>query len=365
MKKTHKTTEKSRWVKTSTIGLVLVILLPLFLSYSNFYPPFIAKKYIYFLDSLVADIPFLPKTPKQIITKTLIQNRTLTNYAQTTTVLLESAESNKFKIVDLTIDNKIENSTSSQTKSQVDIHGKVNFFPNPEIDVKTIKDRDNFYLQVTKFPELTELNLGLLSKEWLKINLSEFQKGLGVKVRTDQQIIEDIQNQFGQIQSDLIDKSIFSKVTSSKIITEKNNQFYEIKINLEKTNLQKLPLIGDNAKFQKPVLRLLINTRTYFLTKLKLEGEINSNSGKVSTSKDSLNLKLESSLSNIGVNQNIETPKSYLKVKSPLDFALEINKVDKDINSFLNASKQAKDLGENLLTLERLLTVLILLPKSF
>lgn len=353
------------YIPKITIFLVLIIfIIPVILSYSNYYPPFFDKKYIYILDSIVVDIPFLPKTPKQVITKSFFRNRNLSSYMMSTNIKLEIDIKKKFRLVDLTLNNRIEKATSQTAKSKIVLNGEINFFRDPKIAFSTIKDRNNLYLKVDHFPRLIEFNLARLPKEWYKIDLNEFQKSLGVKVRNDQQIVDDVRSEFGKLQNDLVEKSIFSKVKSFKVINLKKEKFYQIKINLEDTNLQKLSFFGENLKFDKPDLVLLISSKTYYLTGFEIKGKINSSVRDKSPSEDGLKVIISSKLSQIGEKQNIEIPKKATDIKNSIDFALKLDQSSNNANNFINATKNSKDLGDNLLTLERLLSVITLLPKA-
>lgn len=364
MQKKHPQFSRDYISRIAIILVLLVFFIPLILSYSNYYPPFLEKKYIYLLDSIVADIPLLPKTPKQVITKALFRNRNLTSYTMTTNIKLETDKQDKFKLIDLTLDSKIENALAPTFKSKIMIHGEVNFFQNPKIAVTTVKDKSNYYLKVDQFPTLAEFNLAMLPEGWTKFDLSEFQKSLGVRVRNDQQIIDDVRAEFTKIQDSLVEKSIFSKVVSFKKTLLRGETFYVAKINLEATVLQKLPLLGENLKLEKPILTLLINSKSLYLTEANLEGKINGNMKDTASKESGLKLKIGSKLSQLGKKQNIQFPKATTNIKSSIDFALKINQTDTSVNNFLTVTKNSKDLGDNLLTLERLLTVIILLPKA-
>ncbi len=361
MAKQAKFSKQNKQILAGVIILVLIFVLPILLSYSGYYPPFVDKKVIYFLDSMVADIPLLPKTPKQVITKSLIRNQSLKNYQLVTDFNLETK---KVKIAGLKIDQAVENAGSVDSKSSSKIEGEIVFLPNGKINIETIKLGKNLNFKIISVPENLGINVGKLSQKWYQINLANFQKDLGVTARNDQQIIDDVRGNFSKIQGNLIEKSVFSKVQSFKKVKINNKEFYEIKIALDEDYLKDLPVLGQGLKIKNPVLTLWIGKGNFILTKADLSGSLASQNENSLLANSEIKVSLNSELKRIGEVQNITPPNNTEEIKSPIDLSLKLQGSSEEASSLLAATQTAKDLGDNFLTVERLLSVIILLPKS-
>ena len=270
MSKQKKVSDQNKPILIAIAILVLLIVLPIALSYSNFYPPFLDKKVIYLLDSVVADIPLLPKTPKQIVTKSLIRNQNLNSYSLTTNLFLGDRN---VTLIKLTVNQAVENAGSVDTKSKLHLTGDLNILANGKVDIETVKLQNNLNFKIGNLPSGFGINTGSLNQGWYQVDLAAFQEGLSVNARNDQQIIDDVRNSFQKTQSSLVDNSIFSKVTSFKVVKLNNQNNYEIKFALSEDSLKNLPIVSA-LKLKNPVLTLLVNCSTYYLTKIDLSSEI-------------------------------------------------------------------------------------------
>lgn len=348
----------------ATLALIAIFFLPLLLSYTNFYPSVIPKSYIYFLDSVVADIPFLPKTPKQVVTKALLRNQSLKSYSlETSLQLFTTTAGKKTTEADIKVINSVADAASLSSKTKTQVFGNLGLFGIGLIDLATTKEANNFYINVKQFPPIPGFELGNIGAGWYKLDLEELQKGLSVSTRGDQQIVDDVRKQFGAIKEDLINKSLFSNVFKFNKVKQDGSEFYEVKFKLDENSFTNLPLISQDSKLTKPELTLWINTTSYFLTKLNLTGEISATQKSSSKDGNSLYLNVESRISKINQNQDIAVPESASEIKGAIDLALKLNK-NTDAAALVDSTKNVKDLGENFLTIERLLTVLLLLPKA-
>lgn len=355
---------KDKSLIVATAVVIAIFVLPLLVSYSNFYPPLIPKSYIYLLDSVVADIPLLPKTPKQVVTKALLRNQSLQSYSLSTNLKVATNGSNQnLTAVDLKVNTAVENAAQLESKTQTNISGSINLFDNGQIDIASVKEANNYYLNVRQFPLVPGFELGNLDKIWYKIDMNDFQKGLSVSSRNDQQIVDDVRGQFANVQEGLIKKSLFSNVSEFKKIKQSGGEFYQIKFKLDESSFTGLALLSQNSKLTNPELTLWVNTDTYYLTKLNLTGTIVPDAKTKVSDQQLLTLNLNMELSKINQGQNISIPTNPTEIKGSVDLALKVEK-NTDTAALFDSAKSAKDLGENFLTVERLITVLLLLPKA-
>lgn len=358
-KKTH-FQKQNRPIIISLIVLLILVVFPLVISYSNFYPFFVPKGALYLLDSFIAEIPLIPKTSKQVITRSLMHNRNLASYSLTTNISLDLKKTNlaKVKLV-----SDINSAGSLDSKSKNKITGIVNFLPDGQINIETTKIKNSLAFKITAVPASLGLNLDKLKNVWYEIDLKTFQEGLAVNTRNDQQIIDDVRNSFDKIQTTLTDQSIFSKVTSFKQIKLNNSFFWEIKFALGADSFKDVSLLP-NLKMQKPVLTLWIDSSSFYLTKLDLSSELISPTDKKNSTNSSLTIHLTSELSNIDNPPKIMFSEKTTEIKSPIDLALKLTQSSGSVDNLFEATKIAKNNGENFLTVERLLSVILLLPKA-
>lgn len=357
MAKKDKQKNDNRLLIICTAVIVILFFVPILVSYTNFYPPFLSKKVIYVLDSIVADIPLLPKTPKQIMTKSLIRNQSLQSYKLSSSLSLKSKT---FNLVDFSAEQKINQAGSYTALTSSKIKGNIYFLPGNKIDFETRKRGSTLYFKITKAPDLS--GISQTTAIWYKLNLMTFQDSLGIKARNDQEIIDDLRNGFQQVLSDSIDKSLFAKVESFKKVKVNKETFYEVKVPVNPESLKALPILGQ-SKTDKTKLTLFINEKSLFLTKMNLSGQIVSETKNLEKNSNII-FTLEARLSEIDKAQQVDFPPNVTEIKDSLDLSLKLSKKSSDALQLFTATKSAKDFGENLLTIERLTSVLLLFPKA-
>ncbi len=334
------------------LGLILA---PVAFSYSNILlinPEITASN-----DDLIAQIPLLPKTPKQIIARAKKVNQSLNSYKNKTSLVL-SAE--KVKLVDILTDGAIKNANSDKTESSNHVKGQ-SLFPAPvNFEFQTVTQGTTLYFKVDKGIRLPGFDTTKLENGWYQIDLQEFQKDLKVATRTDVEITRDVKKELDRYLEELRAEGSFGKEASFSEITEQGKQFYQIKLKVTKEPLSKY-FLGGGLQDKNSTLTILINKADFYLEKISLQSE------KLSKDKKSINLSFTYDISAQNQDFTIEKPRNATKLNNPIELYLLLN--DKNAGSnveslFKALGGEVKDVVADLLTVERLTKVIILLPKS-
>lgn len=340
-------------------AILMLVFGLLLLSYSNFYPPLLDKKYIFALDNLVASIPALPKTPKQIVTKSFYSNKKLNGYSAGGSVSLKGSGSNE---ISLSFVGKVNKAGLFGSSSLTDVKGKVVGQLNGAVDFQTIAKDDNFYFRTVGNLGLVDFDPTLLGKDWYQLDLDKFQTSLGVQAKKDSEIISDVAISANKLQKDSVERNLFSKLIESKELKIDKEVYYQFKFSMDERLLNDLGILS-GYEIDKPILKLLINKKSFFLELLEINSQVTPTGND--SLKEKLQLRLEYQIFNINKEQKIETPQKSKTIVNPVEFSLAFEgKANGSDEELLEATSKAIDRGQNFLTIERLLRVILLLPKA-
>lgn len=335
-------------IPTGLVGFTILCLL--ILSYLPFYPSFVPRSFVYGVDSLVASLPFLPKTAKQITTKALLQNTTLKSYSYSTDVKLSATN-----LPDLLVKaggkvNKL-GLFSSDYNMVLNLTGlgkdqsKINFSSIENI----------FYFRLQEGGEVLGLNLNNLGNNWYEVDLENFQKSLGVTVRSDKEVAADIAGQFQTLLAQT-PNDFFAKVK-----LERSGQNYKLTRKLETGLVGKIFKSKESTALSKIELTALVNKNNFYLHRIVLKAKVNFEKLKVDfVSAKEADLTLTYQISDLNKIKEVSLPAPTEKIATPLELSLKIL----GEGGFFEVASQSGDLATNFLTLERLLKVFILLPKA-
>lgn len=358
--------EKATNTKKLSIKKIILILLAilvlifgslLVLSYANLYPSFIDRNFIYSLDSTVASIPLLPKTPKQIVTKALMTNQeNLKSYSVSLNGTVKVADT---EILNLKTTGAIENPgfltgrSSSQTDFESNLIGKGSF--------ATFEDGSTLSFKVNAAPALDGFDFSQVKKDsWYQVDLNTYEKNLGVNVRNDKGIITDVNSEFNKIRSQVGKNGSFPTVAQFKEIKKGAQSYYSVKLNLNNEKIGNT-FLGANFDSKITSVSLLIAKNSFFITSYNLV------TNSLATGEKGLNynFNLTYQLSNINQNQNFPSVQASEPINNPLSLYLLTIPNDRTNNvGLIQAATNAPNFSANFLTLERLLKVILLLPKS-
>ena len=328
------------------LGVLLFGSLLCLISFSKSSPKFLDKRIVYFIDNLFAQIPFTPKTPRQILVRSTLVNKKLTSYKMNSDLKVGTE---KIKFVDIQLEGAVLNPGTEKTQSQLEAKGHILYPISADFDFETFSSGHNIYFKVNKgvnLPGFTTNNL----KSWHQFDSTKMEKDLKVNLRGEQDISNDINQELQTYLEQILKQDLKSKESSKD-----NKDYYEITAKLKGDYLTKIFFPG--SKDDESKITLLVEKGSYFLSELKLE--------RVDRSKASLSFsyKVTSQNQKFGLSQ----PKDATKINSPVDLYLLVTSGEKpSAQNLLKAlGGEVKEVDTSLLTIERLTKVLLLLPKSF
>lgn len=348
------------------LGLVFALLLLvvtglLILSYSNSYPSFLPKKFIYSLDTTIASVPFIPKTTKQIVTKAVYTNQSLDSYKSKNFVLLKAG---KIKLFELNMESTVENAVLANSAYSSKLSGSSLLFPVGSFSLETYKKNNELYFNLDNPPTIQGLEISKLAESWHKIDIEKFQAGLGVKAKSDSEVVTEMQKTFSDIFDKLAESSVFAKKSEKKVIKKQGSEYFEIKLKLVDSIFGQVPFLGESSKLENSQLTLLVESRKFYLTRYSLQGDIVPDRDGDINQAEKITFEISTELSDIGVVSVGKVPQERMTITSPTDLYTTITPQSVAETDLFQLNSDAKEFGENLLTIERLITVLMLLPKS-
>nr|QBM02143.1 hypothetical protein [uncultured archaeon] len=343
---------------------VLVVLLvatiistsALVLSYSNFTPKFLPQSYLFALDSLIAKLPLLPKTPRQVLAAAILKNRTLTSYTFSANLLVKLPNGNS--LANITMSGEFSDLVDSKSQAQATLMGKISEFFVGEINLRTIELSDDFYFLVEKAPPFPGYNLNRLVGDWQKVNLPKFQNNLGTSSKTDAQIVKDVRVQMESFYTGLIGEAL-SQTEDFRQIEEKGSQYYRITLTPPVQNLGEVLNFGEALETREVQIKIFINKGNFNLTKISVEAKLLPK--EAGLDEQLVEVAFDYQIAPVSEAKILTPPPEFSEISGPLDLTIrllpEADQVTPD-------NLRIGETGENFLTLERLLKVLLLLPKS-
>jgi hypothetical protein len=151
---------KKFWIISSlTLTLVFSIACLLLVSYSNSFPSFLPRSWVNAVDALVTYLPGVPLTGKQVITRSLLENRGLKSYSLVATLKLEDTAG---VLADLKVLGNVD-SLQGSDNSLIKTSGIVAFPDKDQVEVEARVFGESLYLFVTKIPSLPGFNLNAIA----------------------------------------------------------------------------------------------------------------------------------------------------------------------------------------------------------
>jgi hypothetical protein len=372
--------------KTSKLGiliLVLVILLTLssliFASYTSFDLPLVSKGFQRKVDYLVASVPVIPKTSKQILTKAFEDSRNIETAKETFNLSIHNAQT---EIASMAIDGKLDTTDLDNVALEMEIAGKI-AQGNQEatIDIDVIEIGSNLYFKIDNIPSLPGYDFRHMSKKWHQIDLEKSGQEIGVQVLGDENIRGDVEEKIEEV-FDIFDKlSIFKKI--KKLPEEKINgrTNYHLSYLAKGGDLVEiLRRLYPKTDFSRSTIEnvlgetkvdLWVDKNTFFINKMEIDiavKEVVSGAMlQLAPTSQQLKIRASYSLSQINEPVKIEAPKDAQKVGSFIELIMMIKPNSTNLllqEQILGVSMQTSKFGSNVLFYERLLRVLFLFPKT-
>ncbi len=320
-------TSAGRFYLLTTLLLLFVSLGIIGLAYTK--PSFLPKSLSQPLKLGVTYLPGFPKTADQVLIRAFYESKNLQSYSIKTTISLADKTT---KLVDLTVVGSLDKNSST-----AQISGSFN---NSPVEAQTREIGDNFYFNVNKVPTLIGINFGSLSNSWQRIDIKKFQQNLGLTARNDQQIVKDVNNYWSKID--------LEKAASRATLMQGGN-YYLTKFNIDSKKLE--DFLGTQTKLKSGQIAasVQIAKKTYHITKIELNGQL--------TQPEEEKITIVYEIKKINNDQKISSPSEFQALSGPADLTLRLNG-----EQF--STQKIGETGSNFLTIERLIKVLLLLPKS-
>jgi hypothetical protein len=366
----------------SAISVIVIILVALSTliaaSYLNWDSPLLPRTAVRATDVAIASVSFLPKTPKQVLTKAIFE-----------TGRVKSGEHNFSLLVKQKISEEEERAVMfpkikgpfKKSEDQVDIAGTAFLgFPNEDEDAKSeinfVEQDDYLYFQVKNVPPLQNINLSKLDSKWHKIDMTKVASDAKANIRSDEEIGETISEKMNLLFDTLASEGINQKISTLSEEEVSGQLSFHYKLNIEEALLEKIKNIfvseGEFENLNNLSLDLWIDKSNFHFSKLEIKGELSNDpvaaSSNLILQEQGLFFEFAYELRDAGEDVEIRAPEEAKEVSSLLSLYLLVQDDRSEKNPagvLLGATSGLGEFGANFLTIERLLHVLYLTPQSF
>lgn len=349
-KKIEKQKNKFKWVTAVVVAVFLLSLVPTLITYSESSTKYLDKRVVYAVDSIFARLPLLPKTPRQILVRSAQVNRDLDSYKFSAVLTMDGGET---KIADISSSGSVTAAASEESRSQVQIKGKTLLPIKADFDLETYTAGKTFFFKVNKGVSLADFNTENL-KGWYQLDLDSLQKNLKVDVRTEEEIIADMREQFNTYVDNELSKGSIGDRVKVKSLAKDGKDYFELELVIGVDPITK-SIVGDKNS-QGTKATVVIEKSTYYISELRLK--------PVKDSEINLNLTYKMSDQNRKV--ELTQPEGAKMLNNPVEvYLLFTGGAEPTAENLLKAfGGEVKEVTTTLLTIERLTKVILLLPKS-
>jgi hypothetical protein len=372
--------------KTMRLGVGILILMLLLTfsiliaaSYTSFDLPLVSKGVQRKVDYLVASVPLVPKTPKQILTKAFEDSRNIKTAKETFSLLLQSGEE---ELVSVTIEAKLDTNDLDNVALEAQIEGKISQgSQEATVDIDLVEKGSNLFFKIDKIPTFPGYDLGSLSGKWYSIDLEKAGEEIGAQVLEDASIKSDVEEKIEEIFDTLDETNIFEKIKKLPDEEVVGRDSYHLFYLAETSDLVKifqklLPEASiDKNEIEKVLgdtkIDLWVDKKTYFInqveTSFKLIEIADGATLQVVPISQQLEVKASYTLSDINEPIKIEAPKNAQNLSSFIELLMMIQPTSSNLllqEAILGVSTQTIEFGSNAFFYERLLRVLTLFPNT-
>jgi len=329
-----------------SLGILLLGSVLCLISFSESSTKYLDKRVVYFLDNLFAQVPFIPKTSRQVLVHSSLVNKNLTSYKIDSELKVGTE---KLKIVEIKMVGSIVKLGTEHSQSQLTTKGQILFPISDTFDFETATSGKTIYFKVKKGVNLQGFTTNEL-KGWYQLDSDEMEKDLKVDLRGEKEITNDIAKELQAYMDQALKQDL-----KMKEISKDKKTYYEIKAKLKGDYLSKI--FFPSLKDKDSAITLLVEKGSYFLSELRLE----------SINKSQANLSLDYKINSQNQKFELSEPKDTTKIDNPIELYLLLTAAEKPTaqNLLKALGGEVKEVDTTLLTIERLTKVMLLLPKSF
>jgi len=336
-----------------TLAAIIIVLFfaIFFVSFANLYPNSVSPKQSWVVDGFYAQVPFLPKSPSQILSAALVNNQKLNSYSLNLKAKISLPKS--LDLIVLTVDGAINHPGKSNASSKSKITAQTAQPVVANFEANTVEIGNDFYFSIDDNANFLGLNLNSL-KDWQKVNTKDFEAKLGVKARSDEQVLNDVLTNWEKLYSDLLHNSLKKDLTM-KDVKDNSKSYFQLTLHPDEFDLSQLLTQAGKGTVKDSTVTAWVDKKTRHLAKVIIDANLIPD--KDTGAGQELHLNLSYELDKVNQKIVIEAPASFSTITSPTEFALKAGSLDlKTVN--------VEETGQNFVTLERLSRVLLLLPAS-
>lgn len=371
--------KQTKWVVSILMVLILAsVCLLIAASYLSFNIPLVGPKIQREVDYLVASVPVLPKTPKQVLIKAFEDSKKIKTAKEKFTL---TAGSGDIVLGSMTVSSQIDARDLENVLLSASINGNLSLgSQNEEMDLEIIETGDDLYFKLNKAPTLPSYDLSAITKKWYKLNVGGLSKDIKSYVRSDEDIKSDVEGNFNKAVEFIEKEGIFKKIKSFPAEKIGGRDSYHFQLSLDTPTM--LALLQElSSEFPVEDKELTNNVKevnfdawidktNFYLNKLEatvnVSGVAAGSSGQLG-SNAALEIKLNYEVSEINQDIVINTPSDAKQINSILDLMLLVGVGQFKTTSsepVLGASRNVSEFGSNILLIERFLHVVTLFPSS-
>jgi len=369
---------KKRSYTPIIVGLTLIFILLIMptaslvaASYLSVNIPLVPKSLQREVDITIASIPWIPKTPKQILTRVFDNKNRIQTSKET---FLLGIKGNGQDLGTLKINSQLDVKDLSKPSLSADILGEYAIGQqNLRLNLSLTEINKDCYFKVNEIPAIPSFDFSKIKGKWFAINLDNAGQSIGASSRSDSDIYSDMSGKMSELAT-IFDTDLARKIKELPAEKISGEDSFHLQVSPDSETMTKIfNTIYPESKFPENEVRNTFKEvkvdlwvtknkfliyKTEILTKL---GDSTSSQSNMSASNE-LEVTFSYQLSEVNKNLKIEAPQGATKLKSFLDLASLIETRESNPGPVLGVSTQASSFGSDTLYYERLLHVLTLLP---
>ena len=349
-------------------------------SYLSVKAPLVSVGFQRKVDYLIASVPGIPKTTKQILTKAAQDSEKITIAKQKIEFQMKSGD---ISLGTLSIESRVDNSDLNNPSLEARIRGEFGLASQVyDLDLSPTQIADDVYFKLDKLPGALLISYGYdlnkIKGKWYQINAKVVRESIGADIRSDEGIKEDIEEKTDEV-FDLLDKEKlfqkFQRLPDEKIA---GRDSYRRALSPGSTTLAKIFRKLTDSKVEEkeiaemiknPKLDLWIDKKNFFVNKMEVTtgftSEVAGSSTLVGPTSKPIEVRLGYELSEINQKVEIKAPDGATKIGSLAELFLLVAPADAvSVQGVLGASSATAEFGSNVIFLERLIHVVTLFPSS-
>lgn len=373
----------NRRIKFGIAAVVLLLLLTFSIlvvaSYTSFDLPLVSKGVQRKVDYLIASVPAIPKTSKQILTKAFEDSRNIKTAKET---FIFSLQSDNQELASMTIEARLDTSDMNNVALEAEIIGKLAQADQEAIvDLDLVEKSSDLFFKINKAPMLPGYDLDSLLGKWYRIDLEKVGEEIGAKILEDQDIKSDVEAKIEEVFDTLDETGIFKKIKKlpDEKIAGKDSYHLSYAAEISDAALIFQELVPEpdinrgeiEGVLEETKIDLWVDKKTFFVNKVEVhlklkEGTEGAIMQLVPINKQ-LGIRFSYTLSEINKPIKIESPKNAQGLSSLIELLMIIQPSSSNLllqEQLLGTSTQTREFGGSVLFYERFLRVLTLFPNT-